>query len=168
MNASGSVKLKGEAATAAFGRAAASVLEQSARGLDRALIIFLQGDLGAGKTAFSRAVILASGYQGLVKSPTYTLVEPYSGAGGLNLYHFDLYRLSDPEELEFLGVRDYFAASPALCLLEWPDKGAGALPEPDVEVSISGSGEDRLFSLSATDTDLSDRITRLCADFEEK
>lgn len=165
MSDASSIMLAGEAATAAFGRAAAPVLAQAAVGMDHALTVFLQGDLGAGKTAFSRALIVALGYQGLVKSPTYTLVEPYQVQSGLKIYHFDLYRLSDPEELEFLGVRDYFAASPAICLLEWPDKGAGLLPAPEVVLSISGSGDTRRFTLQAQAAALQSRLQSLCAAF---
>ena len=104
--------------------------------------IHLRGQLGAGKTTLVRGLARALGIEGPIKSPTYTLVEPYAH-GSIKLYHFDLYRLGDGEELEYLGVRDAFAEA-AVFLIEWPERAGDWLPEPDlrIQLNIAGTGRD--------------------------
>ena len=124
--------LPDEAATVDFGAALAKAIAPN-------LNIYLHGDLGAGKTTLVRGLLHGLGYTGRVKSPTYTLVEPYemqgSHASDLNVYHFDLYRFNDEEEWEAAGFRDYFNTH-SVCLIEWPEKAESLLPAPDIEISF--------------------------------
>lgn len=105
------------------------------------LVLYLHGDLGAGKTSFARALLAALGVGERVKSPTYSLVESYR-AGGLVAWHLDLYRIADPGELEWLGL-DALGDASALVLVEWPERGTGALPAPDLVLQLEHAGTGR-------------------------
>lgn len=126
------------AAMEALGARLAAVMLPQAKDL---AWVGLQGDLGAGKTTLVRAILRALGVQGAVKSPSFTLVEPYS-LPQITIYHFDFYRLQDPEEVEFLGLRDYCVAD-GLGLVEWPQKAEGFLPQIDIDVIIQKVNEGR-------------------------
>ena len=119
--------LADEVATVAMG-------ESLAVNLTAGMTVFLEGSLGAGKTTLCRGILNYFGYGGTVKSPTYTLVEPYEQLV-MPVYHFDLYRLSHGEELEYMGIRDYFSEA-SLCLVEWAERAIGYLPEPDCIVTL--------------------------------
>lgn len=105
------------------------------------LVVWLRGDLGAGKTLFTRAFIHALGFDGYVKSPSYGLLETYD-AGGVKVLHLDLYRIEDPEELEFLALRDLFDERTVL-MVEWPDRGGGLLPAADLVLHFFEQGDRR-------------------------
>ena len=120
-------KLAGEAETMALGAALARA------GLRRGAV-YLAGELGTGKTTLVRGFLRAAGVNGTIRSPTFTLVEEYR-IGAMTVNHYDLYRLSDPEELEFLGLRDHLAGD-SLCFFEWPERGADLLPEPRLEIRL--------------------------------
>lgn len=108
-------------------------------------VVFLEGDLGAGKTTLVRGILRALGCQTHIKSPTYTLVESYEVRGS-TIHHFDLYRMEHPEELEFIGAREYFRGS--LCFVEWPEKGRGWLPDPDLHIGLTMQGNARQIALN--------------------
>jgi tRNA threonylcarbamoyladenosine biosynthesis protein TsaE len=135
------VELPDEAATVAVGRRLALALPQS-------VLIYLEGDLGAGKTTLVRALLRALGHEGAVRSPTYTLIEPYELTGH-DVFHLGLYRLGSPDELEDIGIRDILAV-PCVLLVEWPEKGRGVLPPPDLRLSLAAAGLGRLLGLRAT------------------
>lgn len=148
--------LKDEAATFALGASLARVLRPGMR-------LHLHGDLGAGKTALTRALLHAAGHEGPVKSPTYTLVEPYAiHLQGLpaDAMHFDLYRMASPEEFLDAGFRDEFNGK-KLCIVEWPEKAEGLLPTPDIDVVLRVFGEGReveLHGLSAQGVQCLDQL----------
>lgn len=144
--------LSDEAATVAAGQCLGLAIKPH---LPSGVVVFLDGVLGAGKTTFCRGLLAAFGHSGSVKSPTYTLVEPYQ-LQDATLYHFDLYRLGVPEELEFVGIRDYFQAG-SLCIIEWPGRGEGFLPEADLLVKVTPEKQGRRLSVCAAT-----RLGNLC------
>ncbi|VUD40648.1 tRNA threonylcarbamoyladenosine biosynthesis protein TsaE [Thalassocella blandensis] len=136
-----STQLDNEESTVAFGKRLGLAAQQGC-------VIYLDGQLGAGKTTMCRGVLQAFGYSGAVKSPTYTLVEPYE-FNATTVYHFDLYRLGEPEELEFMGIRDYFQPN-SLCLVEWPSRGEGVLPPSDIQIQLAAVANGRILSANSS------------------
>jgi tRNA threonylcarbamoyladenosine biosynthesis protein TsaE len=136
--------LPDEAATLALGAALADVL---AKDLRPAVVVYLEGDLGAGKTTLVRGLLRKAGVGGTVKSPTYTLVEPHV-VSGLNLYHFDFYRFTVPEEFLDAGLDEYFADA-GVCLVEWPDRARPYLPACDLHIRLELDGGGRRAHLRA-------------------
>ncbi|SMF94850.1 tRNA threonylcarbamoyladenosine biosynthesis protein TsaE [Methylomagnum ishizawai] len=129
----------------------AATLEFAARlyrHLPPGCLVYLHGNLGAGKTTFVRGCLRSTGFTGAVKSPTFTLVEEYA-LPDRTLFHFDLYRLNDPEELEWMGIRDYLRPG-ATCFIEWPERGAGLLPGADLDIRLEILGPSRRATLAAT------------------
>ena len=130
--------LHDEAETMAFGG-------QLFRAMSDGALIFLHGNLGAGKTTLVRGWLREAGYQGVVKSPTYTLLEEYR-INGRTTYHFDLYRLADPEELEWIGIRDFLQQEQTV-FIEWAQRGAGLLPLPDICFALEIVQEGRIATI---------------------
>ena len=136
--------LADEAATLALGQALARILQPG-------LVLHLHGELGAGKTCLTRALLHAAGYVGRVKSPTYTLMEPYTislEGQSIALLHFDLYRMGNPREFIEAGFRDQFDGS-AICIIEWPEQAANLLPSPDLDLTLTVTGHSRKVELLA-------------------
>lgn len=145
-------RLDSAQATEALGACLAAVLPPGG-------ILYLQGELGTGKTTLVRGLLRALGVQGTVRSPTYTLVEPYT-LDGRQLVHLDLYRLADPEELEWLGLRDFLDGQTVL-LVEWPERGQGVLPAADLIIALSYAGSGRHCRLQPASARGAELVARL-------
>ena len=152
-----SVFLADEAAQQAFGAALAHRCRPP-------LLVTLDGDLGAGKTTLVRGFLRALGHRGAVKSPTYTLIEPYRIAD-VAVYHLDLYRVADPDELEYIGLRDILGER-GIILAEWPQRGAGWLPGADLQLRIGFENDGRRVTIEAGSTAGEQVVTRLAGDLQ--
>lgn len=153
------IDLASEAELVDFGRALATQMPLGAS-------LYLRGELGAGKTTLARGIARGLGHEGAVKSPTYTLVEPYLDLQK-PLYHFDLYRLGDPEELEYMGIRDYFGAD-ALVVVEWPERGGDFLPPPDLDIRLTVTASGRSLHIQAHSDPGANCLARLLLQWGEK
>ena len=142
--------LPAEADTLAFGAALAAALEPG-------LVVYLSGELGAGKTTLARGVLRGLGHAGKVKSPSFSLVEPYAFSR-LYLYHFDFYRFTDPRELGDAGFREHFNPD-SVCLVEWPEKEAGVVPAADIRITLKLAAQGRELQIDA-DTEAGRRCIR--------
>ncbi len=149
------IKLSSQHQQEAFGAQLAEVLPKHA-------VVFLEGDLGTGKTTLVRGILRGFGWSGTVKSPTYTILEPYE-LPQQNLYHFDLYRLADPEELEYLGLRDLLGGG--LLIFEWPEHGEALLPAADISVNIQHDKSGRVLKFTIPDPQLQHRISQVIKRF---
>lgn len=136
--------LADEIATIAMGKRIADIVKSK---LKQGITVYLNGDLGAGKTTLTRGFVQGMGHIGNVKSPTYTLVEPYD-LSDWQVYHFDLYRLADPEELEYMGIRDYFNDR-SCSFIEWPEKGQGMIASADMVIDLAYFDEQRSITLQS-------------------
>ncbi|MGY6276538.1 tRNA (adenosine(37)-N6)-threonylcarbamoyltransferase complex ATPase subunit type 1 TsaE [Methylomonas sp. MgM2] len=144
------IELNDSDETEAFGAALGKALPKKC-------LLFLYGELGAGKTTLMRGLLREAGYGGPVRSPTYSLVEEYHLPDRV-VFHFDLYRLKDPEELEWLGINDYLSQD-ALCCIEWPQMGDGYLPASDVEVRLGYRDGGRIVEIGVLSDALKNKLT---------
>ena len=153
------LRLEDTSATEIFGHNLADTVSSGT-------LIFLRGPLGAGKTTLARGLIQGLGFDGSVKSPTFTIVEPYVTQKG-SVFHFDLYRIHDEEELEAMGIRDYLDTA-HITLIEWPEKGAALLPSPDLEIELCPDGHGRIASIRCAHDKDNSMMSTLAALIERK
>ncbi len=159
--------LADESATARLGAALAHAIVAEIDGVrEHGLVVLLSGDLGAGKTSLVRAALRALGVDGPVRSPTFTLVEPYV-VSSLNFYHFDFYRLADPQEFALAGFREMFGEA-AVCLVEWPEKADGYLPPGDLCVTMRVEGNGRHATVAAASELGTACLQRIAAEMKQR